>query len=277
MSVALSFQLRVHKWMLACFGAEVTADIPERSHRFLEEALELTQSIGCTRKEAHQLVDYVFDRPAGNPAQEVGGVMLTLAALCDPAGLDMRVDSEKELIRVNQPDVIAKIRLKQQTKPHRSPLPGTGEGAETPLPTSQLTDWEAGEVAKIEARFAEINAVLGDGPREDWMRPLEEEFAFLRGRLSILRTETLQRHVEVHPDNLAVDRFASAMKAKLAQKRDEGRNGWDDKDDCSQLFLSTLLREHVEKGEPLDVGNFAMMLHQRGERIASLLETLEGE
>ncbi|NEI89548.1 hypothetical protein GR248_01845 [Rhizobium leguminosarum] len=67
------------------------------------------------------------------------------------------------------------------------------------------------------------------------------------------------------------------MKAKLAQKRDEGRNGWDDKDDCSQLFLSTLLREHVEKGEPLDVGNFAMMLHQRGERIASLLETLQGE
>ncbi len=80
-----------------------------------------------------------------------------------------------------------------------------------------------------------------------------------------------------HPDDVAVDRFAAAMKAKLAQKRDEGRSGWDDKDDCSQLYLSQLLREHVEKGDPLDVGNFAMMLHQREERIASLLETLEGE
>lgn len=80
-----------------------------------------------------------------------------------------------------------------------------------------------------------------------------------------------------HPDALAVDRFAAAMKAKLAAKRAEGHGGWDDKEDCSQLFLSQLLREHVEKGDPLDVGNFAMMLHQREERIASLLETLQGE
>lgn len=43
------------------------------------------------------------------------------------------------------------------------------------------------EVTKIEARFAEINEVLGQGPREDWMQPLIEEFAFLRGRLSIVK------------------------------------------------------------------------------------------
>jgi hypothetical protein len=82
---------------------------------------------------------------------------------------------------------------------------------------------------------------------------------------------------ELHPDDLAIDQFAAAMKAKLAEKRDEGRSGWDDKDDCSQLFLSQLLREHVEKGDFLDVGNFAMMLHQRDERISSLLETLQGD
>ncbi|CDN52501.1 Hypothetical protein RG1141_CH01360 [Neorhizobium galegae bv. officinalis bv. officinalis str. HAMBI 1141] len=82
---------------------------------------------------------------------------------------------------------------------------------------------------------------------------------------------------DFHPDDIAVDRFAAAMKAKLARKRDEGRGGWEDKDECSQLFLSQLLREHVEKGDPLDVGNLAMMLHQREERISSLLETLQGE
>lgn len=43
------------------------------------------------------------------------------------------------------------------------------------------------EVAKIDRRLSEINEVLGQGPHEDWMRPLEEEFAFLRGRRSILR------------------------------------------------------------------------------------------
>lgn len=74
-------------------------------------------------------------------------------------------------------------------------------------------------------------------------------------------------HVDVHPDDIAVDRFADAMKIKLAKKRNEGRGGWADKTECSQIFLSQLLREHVEKGDPVDVGNLAMMLHQRGERI----------
>ncbi len=72
-----------------------------------------------------------------------------------------------------------------------------------------------------------------------------------------------------HPDDIAVDRFAAAMKAKLAKKREEGRGGWERKDECSADFLSDMLREHVVKGDPVDVANFAMMLHQRGERIAA--------
>lgn len=71
-----------------------------------------------------------------------------------------------------------------------------------------------------------------------------------------------------HTDDKAVDRFAAAMKRKLAQKREEGRGGWDDPEQCSAEYLSNLLRDHVEKGDPLDVGNLAMMLHQRGERIS---------
>lgn len=74
-----------------------------------------------------------------------------------------------------------------------------------------------------------------------------------------------------HHDDEAVDRFAAAMKAKLAAKRADGRGGWDDKTQCSQQFLSDLLRGHVDKGDPVDVANFAMMLHQRGEVIASAL------
>lgn len=70
-----------------------------------------------------------------------------------------------------------------------------------------------------------------------------------------------------HSDDLAVDRFAIAMKAKLAQKRAEGRGGWDRPDECSAELLSSMLHDHAAKGDPVDVGNFAMMLHQRGERI----------
>lgn len=70
-----------------------------------------------------------------------------------------------------------------------------------------------------------------------------------------------------HRDDAAVDRFAGAMKSKLAKKRAEGRGGWDRKDECSAEQLSAMLRSHVEKGDPVDVANFCMMLHQRGERI----------
>lgn len=75
--------------------------------------------------------------------------------------------------------------------------------------------------------------------------------------------------VATHPDDEAVDRFAAAMKAKLSKKRSEGRGGWENKDECSADFLSDLLRGHVEKGDPVDVANLAMMLHQRDERIAA--------
>lgn len=75
-----------------------------------------------------------------------------------------------------------------------------------------------------------------------------------------------------HPDDLAVDRFAEAMKAKLAKKRAEGYAGWDDPSECHPRFLSRLLREHIEKGDPLDVGCISMMLHQTGRRISTVRE-----
>lgn len=116
-----SFQSRVHPWLLECFGAQIAADRVERNHRFLEESLELVQALGCTQSEAHQLVDYVFERPIGEPAQEVGGVMVTLAALCLASDLDMHAAGEVELARIWTK--VEKIRAKQAAKPRHSPLP----------------------------------------------------------------------------------------------------------------------------------------------------------
>lgn len=118
---ALAFQQRVQPWMMACFGPEISADRIERNHRFLEEALELVQSCGSTASEAHQLVDYVFARPVGDPMQEAGGVMVTLAALCLASGLDMHACGEAELARIWTK--VEAIRAKQAAKPKHSPLP----------------------------------------------------------------------------------------------------------------------------------------------------------
>jgi len=116
-----SFQDRVKPWMDACFGEEISRDRQERNHRFLEEALELVQAKGCTASEAHQLVDYVYGRPAGDAYQEVGGVMVTLAALCLANALDMHEAAETELQRIWTK--VEAIRAKQAAKPKNSPLP----------------------------------------------------------------------------------------------------------------------------------------------------------
>lgn len=113
--VSEPFQVRVHTWLTVCLGAATTADLVERRHRFLEEALELVQSTGCSREEVLQLVEYVYGRPPGEPGQEVGGVMVTLASLCTASGLDLEQAADTELSQVwNKMD---KIRAKRKTKP----------------------------------------------------------------------------------------------------------------------------------------------------------------
>jgi len=135
-----SFQERVAPWMQECFGPEISADRVERNHRFLEEALELVQSLGCTAEESHQLVDYVFGRPVGDPPQEVGGVRVTLAALCLAAGLDEDQCAETELARIWTK--VEKIREKQKRKPAMSPLPGVYPDRPTEPETQESEcDW----------------------------------------------------------------------------------------------------------------------------------------
>lgn len=116
-----TFQRRVMPWLLECFGEMIAGDREERNHRFLEESLELVQACGCTQSEAHQLVDYVFNRPSGEPSQEVGGVMVTLAALCLANDLDMDAAAETELARIWTK--VEQVRAKQAAKPKHSPLP----------------------------------------------------------------------------------------------------------------------------------------------------------
>lgn len=116
-----SYQTRVEKWLEACFPASVRADRSERTHRFLEEALELAQANGCSRTDAVALVEYVYGRPKGAPDQEVGGVMVTLASLCSASGINMDEAGTRELERNwSRIDI---IRAKQESKPHGSPLP----------------------------------------------------------------------------------------------------------------------------------------------------------
>lgn len=70
--------------------------------------------------------------------------------------------------------------------------------------------------------------------------------------------------VNQHPDDEAVDRFASAMHAKMAQARAKGKEGWDDPERCSVDRLVELFDTSVLAEEWVDVANYAMMLWARG-------------
>ena|ERR1035437_5629192 len=149
---SIQFQRRVQDWMMECFSAEICRDRQERNHRFIEEALELVQACGCTAGEAHQLVDYVYGRGRGEINQEVGGVMVTLAALCTCNNADMANSGETELAHVWTK--IEKIRAKQAGKPKHSPLP------EAPLqgygrPSDRIENLTR-EVGVLRARVTEL-------------------------------------------------------------------------------------------------------------------------
>jgi len=148
------YQWRVHDWMLACFGEEISSNIMERNHRFIEEALELIQATGATKSECHQLVDYVFNRDIGEVNQEIGGVMVTLAALCNALALDMDKAGETELTRIWTK--VEKIRAKQAAKPKHSPLP-----QETPSSPTGDRDCEElkKEVERLKGLIEEVYKV----------------------------------------------------------------------------------------------------------------------
>lgn len=87
-------------------------DPEERALRFGEESIELVQTEGVTREQMHKLVDQVYDKPAGEPEQEVGGVLMTLSAYLAVKDIDGINAFSEEWSRVNDPSVIERIQEK---------------------------------------------------------------------------------------------------------------------------------------------------------------------
>jgi len=116
-----AFQTGVTDWLFQCFGHKISSDKLERADRLIEEALELVQAVGYPEERVKALLQYVYSRPMGEPRQEVGGVMVTLAAFCWSYGIDLDEAAQTELARIWTK--IDAIRAKQAAKPTGSALP----------------------------------------------------------------------------------------------------------------------------------------------------------
>jgi hypothetical protein len=60
-----------------------------------------------------------------------------------------------------------------------------------------------------------------------------------------------------------VDDFAKAMKHKLRAKMRHGKKGWDD-ESWTKPQIMAALKQHAEKGDPVDIANIAAFLWNRG-------------
>jgi hypothetical protein len=100
------------------------------------------------------------------------------------------------------------------------------------------------------------------------LHPINESWeAFCEGALWQASRQGVEGDGGQHIDDMAVDRFAEAMKQKLAKQRQKGYGGWNDKELCPDGRLQKYLVVHLGKGDPVDVGNFAMMIWNRGESV----------
>ncbi len=109
-------QARVRAWVICAFGLSVFRDRRERALRVAEEALEYLQAEGVPRIQAMDLIIRVYDRPAGDPDQELAGIGVTLLAAA--AARAVRLDHliTTELDRVERPEVVERCRAKQNEK-----------------------------------------------------------------------------------------------------------------------------------------------------------------
>lgn len=93
-------QRTVADWAERAFGRDQATSLPQRGLRLLEEAVEAFQACGGEEAMAHKLVGFVFARPPGTVAQELGGVAVTTLALAAAAGLSADEEERREVERV---------------------------------------------------------------------------------------------------------------------------------------------------------------------------------
>jgi NTP pyrophosphatase (non-canonical NTP hydrolase) len=110
-------QIEIREWLCHRIGIPSQFEsLENRSQRFFEEATELVQVTGLTREQCHELVDYVYNRPVGQLHQEIGGVMVCLAALSERLDENMGVAFLDEIERVHKPEIIEKVRAAIERK-----------------------------------------------------------------------------------------------------------------------------------------------------------------
>lgn len=199
-------QFRVTEWVRKIFTEAEATNAPERSLRVVEEAIELAQACGIDAETIHRIVDYVCSRPIGEAPKEIAGCLVTVYATAAALGVDAQSEFEIELSRIHQPEVIDRVRRRQQEKraalvtkdPVVRPiedLPGAraSSGLEGPKKThpTNVDDLTSDEQVALSYIAPNLACVIEREPPkeiEETRRLAREELAWIMRRSSPLPT-----------------------------------------------------------------------------------------
>jgi NTP pyrophosphatase (non-canonical NTP hydrolase) len=92
-------------WGGRAFGHSHMLDLKTRALRMVEEAIELAQAAGVNESDLHSLTTQTYARPRGAVAQEIGGVLVTTAVICELIGTTVSEEMEREARRVLNVDL----------------------------------------------------------------------------------------------------------------------------------------------------------------------------
>ena len=83
--------------------------------------------------------------------------------------------------------------------------------------------------------------------------------------MNILQEEFISAISNEKADEMMVESVSQAMLIKLCKKRNEGRGGWHRLHEIKNENFINMLKDHIDKGDMVDVLNFAAMIHVRTE------------
>lgn len=206
------------------------------------DMLQVAQNPATRNYAAASLRNFTRSRiqPAASEAEGVtmDGMLETFGKLCDYLGID--TEAARKAPGKPSDVFIAAIEAKV----------AAGEAA----PTIRNPLMVASEAGAVPVGYFINDSAQGMKPHYS---QIDEQF---KGNDDVFPLYRFASSAQ-HPDDIAVDKFAAAMKQKLAHAREKGRDGWQHE---SGAYLSESLREHVDKGDPRDVANFCMFLWNLG-------------
>lgn len=93
-------QAEILQWANTTFGIATADNTGERIRRFSEESIELIQATGLDKQALHDIIDHVYAKPAGDIAQEIGQVGVSLLGLSEHLGVMADDEERKEFDRI---------------------------------------------------------------------------------------------------------------------------------------------------------------------------------